>query len=241
MVLRASIVSSISRGYTRPMPSPDREQRFLAQPTLTPKQERFCREYVVDLHIGKAALRAGYSANNAAQQGCRLLKKPAAAALVAKLHKEKMARFNIRAENVLSELARIAFGDVRELLDDSGNLLPLSQMSDEAAASIASFEVGTNQDGSTKLARIKTWNKNQALEQLCRHLGLLRPEQHEHMHMVAHFSEDQLAACTDAQLLRIESAYQTLSEVTKELQGGSGALTGHIVPEGKRLNAPKEG
>jgi hypothetical protein len=148
-----------------------------------------------------------------------------------------MARFNIRAENVLSELARIAFGDVRELLDDSGNLRKLADMSDDAAASIDSFEVGTNQDGSTKLARIKTWDKNRALEQLCRHLGLLRPEQHEHMHMVAHFSEDQLAACTDAQLARIESAYQTLSEVTKELQSGSESLTGHIVPEGKRLNA----
>jgi phage terminase small subunit len=208
-------------------------------PDLTPKQERFCREYVVDLHIGNAALRAGYSVKNAAQQGSRLLKKPSAAALVAKLHREKMQRFNIRAENVLSELARIAFGDVRELLDDSGNLRPLSEMSDEAAASIASFEVGTNSDGSTKVARIKTWNKNQALEQLCRHLGLLRPEQHEHMHMVAHFSEDQLASCTDAQLLKIESAYQTLAEVTKELQGESGDLTGHVVPEGKRLNAPR--
>ena len=207
--------------------------------SLTPKQERFCREYVVDLHIGNAALRAGYSQKNAAQQGSRLLKKPAAAALVARLHREKMARFNIRSENVLSELARIAFGDVRELLDDEGNLRRLSDMSDDAAASIASFEVGTLADGTTRLSRIKTWNKNQALEQLCKHLGLLRPEQHEHMHVMAHFSEDQLASCNDSQLTRIESAYQTLAEVTKELQGGSEALTGHIVPEGKRLTAPQ--
>ena len=206
--------------------------------TLTPKQERFCREYVVDLHIGNAALRAGYSPNNAAQQGSRLLKKPPAAALVARLHREKMDRFNVRSENVLAELAQIAFSDVRKRLDDDGNLLPMSRLSDEAAASIASFEVGTNADGSTRVSRIKTWNKNQALEQLCRHLGLLRPEQHEHMHMVAHFSEDQLAAMSDVQLRRIEEAYQTLSEVSKELQGGAESLTGHIVPEGKRLNSP---
>ena len=218
-----------STRYTKPMPSPAREKRFLAQPTLTPKQERFCREYVVDLHIGKAALRAGYSVKNAAQQGCRLLKKPAAARLVAKLHKEKMARFNIRAENVLSELARIAFGDIRELLDDSGNLRELSGLSDDAAASIASFEVATNEDGTTRLARVKTWNKNQALEQLCRHLGLLRPEQHEHLHLVAHLTPDQLAACSDAQLRRVEEAYQTLSVVSKELSGGAQSLTGPIV------------
>ena len=207
---------------------------------LTPKQARFSREYVGDLHIGNAALRAGYSQKNAAQQGSRLLKKPGAAALVARLHREKMERFNIRAENVLSELARIAFGDIRELLDDSGNLRELSGLSDDAAASIASFEVATNQDGTTRLARVKTWNKNQALEQLCRHLGLLRPEQHEHMHMAAHFTEDQLASCTDVQLRKIEGAYQTLAEVTKELHGGSEALTGHIVPDGKRLNAPQD-
>ncbi len=41
---------------------------------LTPKQERFCREYVVDLNATQAAMRAGYSKKTAYSAGQRLLK-----------------------------------------------------------------------------------------------------------------------------------------------------------------------
>lgn len=36
---------------------------------LTPKQERFCEEYLIDLNATQAAIRAGYSANTAREQG----------------------------------------------------------------------------------------------------------------------------------------------------------------------------
>ena len=41
---------------------------------LTPKQERFVTEYLVDLNATHAALWAGYSPRTAPQQGSRLLK-----------------------------------------------------------------------------------------------------------------------------------------------------------------------
>ncbi len=41
--------------------------------SLTPKQELFVREYLVDLNATQAAIRAGYSADTARQQGSRLL------------------------------------------------------------------------------------------------------------------------------------------------------------------------
>lgn len=40
---------------------------------LTPKQERFVEEYLKDLNATQAAIRAGYSAHTAEQQGPRLL------------------------------------------------------------------------------------------------------------------------------------------------------------------------
>ncbi len=40
---------------------------------MTPKQECFCREYLVDLNATAAAHRAGYSERTAKQQGSRLL------------------------------------------------------------------------------------------------------------------------------------------------------------------------
>jgi phage terminase small subunit len=40
---------------------------------LTPKQQRFVAEYLVDLNGKQAAIRTGYSAKTAEQQASRLL------------------------------------------------------------------------------------------------------------------------------------------------------------------------
>ena len=40
---------------------------------LTPKQEKFCRQYVVDFNGAQAAIRAGYSVKTAKEQATRLL------------------------------------------------------------------------------------------------------------------------------------------------------------------------
>jgi len=184
---------------------------------LSRKMERFCTEFIVDMSVTGAAVRAGYSEKTAAQQGSRLLRKPEVAALVRRLHKEKLDRVDLRAENVIKELATIAFSDVRSLLDSNGQLVPVHLLPDEAAASIASFDVTTAGNGQTRISRIKTWNKVAALEQLCKHLGLLRPEQHEHLHAVVHFTPDQLRGMTDGQLGRIEGAYAVLASVRREV------------------------
>ena len=43
------------------------------QPRITPKQQRFVTEYLIDLNATQAAIRAGYSRKTAQQQGSRLL------------------------------------------------------------------------------------------------------------------------------------------------------------------------
>ncbi len=40
---------------------------------LTPKQARFVEEYLIDLNATQAAIRAGYSAKTANEQGAQLL------------------------------------------------------------------------------------------------------------------------------------------------------------------------
>ena len=40
---------------------------------LTPRQQRFCDEYLIDLNATQAAIRAGYSEKTATVQGSRLL------------------------------------------------------------------------------------------------------------------------------------------------------------------------
>ena len=43
---------------------------------LTARQERFCREYIIDYNATKAAVRAGYSEKTAYSIGSENLKKP---------------------------------------------------------------------------------------------------------------------------------------------------------------------
>jgi len=45
----------------------------VAEKKMTPKQQRFCDEYLIDLNATQAAIRAGYSEKTAKEQGSRLL------------------------------------------------------------------------------------------------------------------------------------------------------------------------
>jgi len=91
---------------------------------MTARQERFVREYTVDLCASKAARRAGYSHKNARSIGCRLLKHPEIqreVTLAMELEKEDTA---LRREQVLEELKGVAFGVAS---DASGAELKVAQ------------------------------------------------------------------------------------------------------------------
>ena len=91
---------------------------------MTARQERFIREYLVDLCASKAARRAGYSPKNARSIGCRLLKHPEIqrkVALAMELEKEDTA---LRREQVLEELKTVAFAPAS---DASGAELKVAQ------------------------------------------------------------------------------------------------------------------
>ena len=71
---------------------------------LTPKQERFAQEYVVDLNATQAAIRAGYSEGTAKQQGSRLLTNADILARVRELKGERSEETKVTAAYVLDTL-----------------------------------------------------------------------------------------------------------------------------------------
>lgn len=75
---------------------------------LTPKQHRFCEEYLIDLNAKQAAIRAGYSPNSAAEQGYENLIKPHVASAIAELRKAQSERTQATADQVLQELTKLA-------------------------------------------------------------------------------------------------------------------------------------
>ena len=90
---------------------------------LTPKQERFVAEYLIDLNATQAAIRAGYSEKTANEQGCRLLANVniQEALSVTRVKIEK--RTEITQDYVLSRLVSVVERcmEAEPVLDADGN------------------------------------------------------------------------------------------------------------------------
>ncbi len=103
--------------------------------TLTPKQQRFIDEYLIDLNATQAAIRAGYSPRTARAIACENLAKPDIQEAIARAKRDRSEATKIDAEWVLKqavELHRRCMQEIkpalypksrRQLKDDSGNLL----------------------------------------------------------------------------------------------------------------------
>ena len=140
---------------------------------LTPRQQRFAAEYLVDLNATQAAQRAGYSERTAYAQGQRLLHEPVVSALISQLLDERSKRLEVTADRVVAELAKLAFADPRSLFDANGALLPIHLIPPEVAQAIATMEVTTDTGGTSKVTKIRFCDKVAALTLLARHLGML--------------------------------------------------------------------
>ncbi len=86
----------------------------------------------------------------------------------------------LTAEQVLMELARIGFSDIRQLFDEQNVLRPIHSLDEQTAAIIASFEQDALFSESGKIGvtkKVKLWDKVQVLTTLARHFQLLEPKQ----------------------------------------------------------------
>ncbi len=71
---------------------------------MTPKQERFVSEYLVDLNATQAAIRAGYAKKSADVEGSRLLANAKVAAAVAAAQAKRSERTEITQDYVLTSI-----------------------------------------------------------------------------------------------------------------------------------------
>jgi phage terminase small subunit len=76
----------------------------MAPRPLTPKQQRFVAEYLLDLNAAAAARRAGYSERTADRQGHQNLRKPEIADAVAEAQRERAERVELTQDWVLAHL-----------------------------------------------------------------------------------------------------------------------------------------
>ena len=143
---------------------------------LTPKQERFVDEYLTDLNATQAAIRAGYSKKTAGRQAIELLNKTHIAEEISSRKKKIADDTGITRDRIIKEMARLAFFNIKGLVDDDGKPKQVHELSDDVAAAINGIEItiiGNQEDQESHVKKYRIPDKNKALENLAKILGYM--------------------------------------------------------------------
>lgn len=92
---------------------------------LTPKQEEFCQQYIIDFNGTRAAEDAKYSKRSARVTACKLLTKANILKRITELLKDRSERTKVTQDMVIKELAILAFSDMADYVDiqkDTGSI-----------------------------------------------------------------------------------------------------------------------
>lgn len=144
---------------------------------LTDKQARFVDEYLVDLNATQAAVRAGYSAKTANEQGARLLANVSVQNAIRERQEVLKMKTEITQEWVVERYRRIVEGcDKRLFFNDDGSVKPPSQWSAEMGLAVAGFEVQELGDEglAVSVSKLRFQDAKAALDSLARHLGMFK-------------------------------------------------------------------
>lgn len=139
---------------------------------MTNKQKRFVEEYLIDFNATQSAIRAGYSVDTAKDIGCENLAKPNIKKAINKALAERSRRTGITQDRVVQELARIAFVNFNDIVNENGEIKTDASADDLACVESYKVENGDSINGSSSKREVKLASKMKALELLGKHLGM---------------------------------------------------------------------
>ena len=149
---------------------------------LTPQQEKFCTGIACGLSQADAYRKAypkslKWKDKTVWEKASVLAGNDKVKARVKELAEKAAANNEVTVDRVIGELAKIAFGNKRDLMRwGQGGIILMSSddISDDAAAMVQSIEESTSLHGGS--LKIKTHDKVKALELLGRHLGVFEKD-----------------------------------------------------------------
>jgi phage terminase small subunit len=109
---------------------------------LTPKQQRFVEEYLVDLNASAALLRAGYKSRNPDVDGHQLLVKPSISAAIGVARAALSARTEITQDRVMADIEAIKQDAMQAVYDADGNKAMLDHKSALRACELQGKHIG---------------------------------------------------------------------------------------------------
>lgn len=169
---------------------------------LNEKQLAFIERYLVHFNGAQAAVEVGYAKSRAKQTASELLANPAVQYHLASRRRAVRDEIQLDAaldrNRILLELVRIAYFDIRKLYGDDGELLPVSEWPDDAAAAVTSLESleqkGPEGEVLGLIRKIKQESKLAALDKLMRHLGLYEADNRQGADALAQSVRDLMGA-----------------------------------------------
>ncbi|WP_295650998.1 terminase small subunit [uncultured Mucilaginibacter sp.] len=141
--------------------------------TLTPKQQRFCDEYLIDMNATRAALRAGYT--QATAMNGQLMEMPKIQAYLKKRTAEAAQKLQVSHETLLGELMKVAFANMGDYFGDDGKIKAMNDILDDKKSAIWSLKVSEGKYGTT--VQLRLHNKLAALEKIAKHIKFYEVEQ----------------------------------------------------------------
>lgn len=162
-----------------------KEPALEQQDELTPQQLQFVAEYLIDLNATQAAIRAGYSAKTANQQGSRLLAHAKVSAAIVEAKAARAERNEITADRVIQELAKLGFSNMMDYMrvgPEGDPVLDFSAITREQAAALTEVTVEDFTDGrgedsrDVRRVKFKLADKRSALVDLGKHIGMFREQ-----------------------------------------------------------------
>lgn len=139
---------------------------------LTPRQERFVREYLICNNATEAARRAGFSRSNPHSAGHRMLHHPLVAEAIERGRAASMARTLITRERTLAEYAALAYAELGAIADWDSETFVLKAKDAISAEDRAAIGAIVETRSGTLSAAIDMRAKLKALDALARYLGL---------------------------------------------------------------------
>ena len=129
-------------------------------------------------------------------------------ARVEELSKKAASANEVTVERVVRELARLAFFDVRKLVNDDGVPLKVTELDDDTARAVAGLDVariGNADMGIGEVLKFKLADKKGALELLGRHLKMFT-DKVEHSGGLTNLPDEALNARIDALTKKLSDA-----------------------------------
>ncbi len=139
---------------------------------LTPKQQRFVEEYLIDLNATQAAIRAGYSKKTAYSVGHENLKKPEIQKAIQEALQGRKERVQIDADYVLKRLVEIDQMDVLDIMDDQMKIRPVNEWPKVWRQYVINLENLELSDGEGCFKKIKWPDKVKNLELIGKHVSV---------------------------------------------------------------------